>query len=126
MKILLFFTILMTTQTWASDCPSSIKGASVTLSIDNETHLAINSTLMCGSKAYLPQKFVDADVELWKKGEKIGAFYARRVTYSAQSQLLMLNQTIIKEAKKNLTDTPLMIIDLKRNMVTTSQNSLMF
>lgn len=74
----------------------------------------------------MPQKFVDADVELWKKGEKIGTFYARRVTYSAQSQLLMLNQTIIKEAKTNLTDTPLMIIDLKRNMVTTSQNALLF
>ena len=116
----------MTTQTWASDCPSSIKGASVTLSIDNETHLAINSTLMCGSKPYMPQKFVDEDVELWKRGEKIGTFYARRVTYSAQSQLIMLNQTIIKEAKKNLTDSSVMIIDLKRNMVTTSQNSLMF
>lgn len=126
MKTFLLLSFLMTTQTWASDCPSSIKGASITLSIDNETHIAINSTLMCGSKSYMPQKFVDADIELWRKGEKVGTFYARRVTYSPQSQLIMLNQTIVRESQSTLADSNLMIIDLKKNRLTTPSKTIMF
>lgn len=125
LKKILGMTILFSAPIWSMDCPSTIEGAQLYLSIDNQTHLKIQSALSCGTKPNFPQKFMDADVEIWKKGKKIGTFYSRRVTYSDKTQMLVLNQALLqKDSKKTiLEDARQYVIDIKKDSIT-SQNKL--
>ena len=101
---------------WAIDCPGSITGANLFLSLENEVNLKITSSLACSEKTFLSEKFIDAEVEIWKKGQKIGSFYSRRVTYSGKTQSLILNHSLLHE-KSNIQDASQYLIDLKKQTI---------
>jgi len=125
MKLLiLLLTFIISSTVWGN-CPMTINDVNLYLNIENSVQLKISSSLSCQNKSFLPQKFVDAEIELWKSGEKIGSFYARRVTYSSKSQILSLNQATITDSK-NIKDSSFYLIDLKNKKVTSSGQQLRF
>lgn len=117
---LILLTFFCMQNAW-SDCPQSIEGATLFLSVDNEINLKITSSLACSAKTYLTQKFIDADVEVWRGKNQIGSFYARRVTYSEKTQMLILNQSLLT-SKSGLKDATQYMIDLKnKNIISAGQ-----
>lgn len=100
------------------------------LTLPDETNMKISSSYMCNQKAYLADRFFDAEVEVWKKGKLVGKFYSRKVAYDLTSLKLMLQNTAflgseIIEAKK-FKNTNLVFVDLKKGKLNTSAGEIRF
>lgn len=123
--LILLLTLMVSSIAWGIDCPIAINDVDLYLSIENTVQLKIASSLSCSNKFYLSQKFVDADIEVWKSGEKVGSFYARRVTYNGKSQILSLNQATVIDSK-NIKDSTHYFIDLKNMKITSASQQIRF
>lgn len=113
-----------------AECPYSIKDATVMLTLENKINLKISSSAMCNQKDYFADRFIDADVELWKSGKLLKKFYSRKVTYD-QSNLKMILQNsseLITENSigKNLDQSKLFILDLKKKKLSSSEKEIRF
>ena len=111
-------------------CPYSIKGATVMLTLQNEVNLKISSSAMCNQKIYFADRFVDADVEVWKMGKLVGKFYSRRVSYDMKSLKIILQNSLLLDSEiildKKAKEVNFMMIDLKNNRVSSSLGETRF
>lgn len=114
----------------ANSCPYSIEGATVMLTLPNKVNVKISSTAMCNQKMYFADRFLDADVEVWKMGKLVGKFYSRKVAYDMKSLKIVLQNSLLLESEiltNNKTkDINFMMIDLKKNRVSSSMGEIRF
>lgn len=85
---------------------------------------------MCNQKIYFADRFLDADVEVWKMGKLVGKFYSRKVAYDMKSLKIVLQNSLLLESEiltNNKTkDINFMMIDLKKNRVSSSMGEVRF
>ena len=114
----------------AESCPYSIEGATVMLTLPNKVNVKISSAAMCNQKIYFADRFFDADVEVWKMGKLVGKFYSRRVSYDMKSLKIILQNSLLLESEvildKKAKDISFMMIDLKKNKVSSSRGEVRF
>lgn len=127
----LFLFILIISCGVQAECPYSIKDATVLLTLQDQTNLKITSSAMCNQKEYFADRFFDADVELWKSGKLIGKFYSRRVSYDQTGLKLVLQNTTLlgsdnAHSEEKLNKSSLIVMDLKKNMLSSAQGEVHF
>lgn len=113
----------------ANSCPYSIEGATVMLTLPNKVNVKISSTAMCNQKFYFADRFLDADVEVWKMGKLVGKFYSRKVAYDMKSLKIVLQNSLLLESEiltNKTKDINFMMIDLKKNRVSSSVGEVRF
>jgi len=128
--ILIILSVLSIGVNAAESCPFSIEGATVMLTLPEKVNVKISSTAMCNQKIYFADRFFDAEVEVWKTGKLVGKFYSRRVAYDMKSLKIVLQNSLLLESEviqdKKARDITFMVIDLKKNRVSSSLGEVRF
>ncbi|MBY0415660.1 MAG: hypothetical protein K2Q18_15915 [Bdellovibrionales bacterium] len=119
--LLTLFSILITFSIESKaheECPYSIEKPTVMLTLPGQTNLKITSSAMCNQKAFLADRFIDGEVEIWKKGVLVGRFYSRRIGYDMRSMKVTLQSSVFLESElfkdDKFKNSTLVLVDLKK------------